>query len=389
MRGYALPSRVVAAALILRRIRPAVGLLALILLAGLASGVLSRTAAAQVAAPLLTASDARCWRSILLADDTLCVLQYELPQQTTIAPTPVSGTPEAWCAWLLDRDGCETNPVAPSAPTSLLTGVAYVSLCDLAGGATDCLNGGGGDIIFQDRVPRIWHGLAGVYLNPGAGIWGDADIAMCVESGGTAGGAFSPPQSSCTTVVFNSAANTQSAQRDQFGQDVRAMLLNVQNARNLPLNSYVANNLISAAGRILAVEAFLYAPNIAPDYFQAASALAVTTPFSGNLTPSALQLRLDATATATAWGNFDGLGSEILGISGGFMATLVFLGLGFVVGGVMFAFTQQIPLALAGITSMSLVGMFVGGPTFSAIAVTTMCFAFLAFWFILRRVPTG
>jgi len=270
-----------------------------------------------------------------------------------------------------------------------LTGTAYVTLCDLSSAATNCLNGGGGITLYQDRVPRIWHGLAGVYLNPGSGVWGDADINMCVESGGTAGGAFSPPQSSCTPVNFNGEANTQTAQRDQFGDDIRAMLINVQAARNLPLNAYVANNLIGAAGLVLAVEAFLYAPNIAPAYFQAASALAVTTPFSGNLTPSALQLRPDATATATAWGDFDGLGSEILGVSGGFMATLMFLGLGFIVGGFAFAFTQQIPLALAGITSMSLVGMFVGGPTFSAIAVTTICFSFLAFWFILRRVPTG
>ncbi|MCR4339319.1 MAG: hypothetical protein NUW01_05465, partial [Gemmatimonadaceae bacterium] len=66
-----------------------------------------------------------------------------------------------------------------------------------------------------------------------------------------------------------------------------------------------------------------------------------------------------------------------------------FLGLGFIVGGVMFALTQQIPLALAGVTSMSMMGLFVGGPTFSAVAVTIMCFAFLAFWFILRRIPTG
>jgi hypothetical protein len=369
----------------LRFLRPGAIRLSLLLVALGALTAAARLDVQAQSAPTLYALEARAWRSLLYTDDVLVVVEFNLPQQTTVAPTPVSGTPEAWCAWLGDQTGCGTNPVQPDFPTSLLASAAFVTLCDLTGTSTNCLNAGGGLLLSQTRIPRIYYGLAGVYLGPGSGAWGDTSLHMCVESGTL----FVTGQSNCTTISWNSEANTQAAQRDEFGQDMRAMLLNIQDLRNLPRNSLVAGNLITSAGRVLATEAFTYAPNIAPTYFQAAAELVVQTPYAVNLTPRALVKALQATATASAWGSFDGAASELFGssVSGGTLSAILFLAAGFIVALFTFPFFRDIAIALVIIASIGSLNIFVDPLAWEAWVLAVSLWGIFTAWLVVRRAP--
>lgn len=349
--------------------------------------------AGAATAPSVDAVDARCWRSLVQTGDALCILRYELPQQTTAYPTPVSGTPEGWCFWLTNQVGCGSNPVNPTAPASLQygTNAAWITVCKLSAGQTGCTGTGTntGTLYAQAKPPRIWHGLAGAYFSTtgGGGItWADSTVQMCVESTSD----FAPTSQDCSPVSWNGEANTQAAQRSKFASDLKAMLQDLEVKRLVPTNSYVQNNLITAAGRVLSLEAYAYADRIAASAFQAAAAQAVQTPYSG--TPAGalvLATQIAQTQTAANFLNTSAAGAE-WGVSGGFYSTILWIFMGFVAAAAMFKFSGgNVPLTVITLTSVSAIGVFTGGPTLSVIGVVIVIFALLAGWFILTRVPTN
>lgn len=334
-------------------------------------------------APASTAQEANCYRSIQLTGDLVCLMRYLMPQQTGTT-TPVA--PEEWCAQLVDTTGCTSSPVAPDEPTSLAAGVAWITLCRQSGTSTGCFSSSTGTLLQQTAAPRIWYSLGGIYLNPGHSVtWGSTTTQMCIESGTS----FATTTQACIAVSFNSAANTQAGQRAQMASDILGMMTTIEADRSLPKNSYVTNFKLTTAARTLALEAYVNMDQVIPQAFQAAAAVSVLTPFSLTATVSPLQKRVNLTATAANWGNFNAAGAEIGGISGGFFSTLMFLLGGLIVGGIAFKVTNEFSLALAALGTTTLLGVFVGGPSVSMIAVTIVCFSFLAGWFILRRIPTG
>ena len=347
-----------------------------------------------VASPPLSLTDARCVRSIVQTDDALCIARYNLPQQTTIIPTPVSGTPEAWCLYLQINTGCSTDPVSPTDPASLQYGVlsAWVTVCSLGVGDVGCIPDPAdptGVIYAQVRPPRIHYGLAGVYFqNTGAGgfTWGDSSVNMCVESSDD----FAPMAHACAPVSFNGAANTQIAQRNQLSADLIAMLIAIGQSRNLPDNAYVSNNKILSGAAVLALEAYPYMDRIIPDAFQAASAAALQTPYTG--IPAGvvvLQTRLAATAAAADFLHPDTAGVQLLGISGTFYSTLLWMGGGLIIGYIAFRITASIPITIISFGAIAFLGVFTGGPTTSVIGVVIIILGMIGGWFALSKAPSG
>src|SRR5574342_57757 len=78
------------------------------LVIALTAAAIAALAAYAAASPPVQLADARCYRSIQQTDDLLCIGEYQLPQQTTAAPTPVAAA-EAWCLYLQNPVGCDTN----------------------------------------------------------------------------------------------------------------------------------------------------------------------------------------------------------------------------------------------------------------------------------------
>jgi len=330
-------------------------------------------ASAQTAAPPLSANFASCYREIITTGDLLCVIRYELPTYETVNPP---ATPEAWCALLVDKDGCIDDPVSPTAPTTLEPDSAYVVLRQ------------GSTFLSQSRVPRIDHGLAGVYISPGHGLtWGDATIQFCAESNPTT---FSPTSQDCYLVWWNTAIATQAAQRAQLGSDLVLMVLDLQTVRGLPVKSYVVNSKLTTAGQQFATEIFPGLENIIPEVYQAA---AVNTNPSAFATagPSNLQNDLDTTSAGTGISAaFTGLGS-VFGLSGGAIATLIFLVVGVIVFVVIRKNTEgpgSIVLAVVGLMTVAMIGVFVRAPSVSVIAVMGVLFAVVGGIYIMRRLPS-
>lgn len=335
-------------------------------------------------APALNTYDARCYRSISQSDDLLCLLAYQAPQQTSTIGTNVT-TPEAWCAWLTNQTGCTGTNVSPSAPESLQPGLAVATLCQLTT-QVGCLVDTG-TLIDQTRLPRIWHGLAGMYFSALPGIaWGDASLNFCVESAT----GFSPTSSACVPADWTSAANTQAAQRTQMAADLKILLADIAERRGAGTNAYVASDRITSAGRTLALEAYAYMDRVIPSAFQAAAISAEVTPYSG--TPAgavALATQIAATQTARNFLNSQPGPDSVIGVTGGFRNTLLFMGFGILAAIAVLKFTQNIPLTVIAFGAVAMTGIFVGGPTISAVAVAVVLLALMAGWFILGRSPAG
>lgn len=351
----------------------AAGLALLLFVLGIA------TAKSQaVPAPSVTLHDTLCYRSILEADDLFCVGRFELPQQSTTTPT----TAEAWCAYLIDNTGCTGENVAPDDPTSLEPDLVFLRLYTDRGGASETIEA-------EAPIPRIWHGLAGIYLGAGYSFsWGASTVSMCVETDNAS--EFSTQSEDCLTPFWTGVANVQATQRIQLGEDMLAFMRKLEIARSVAANSYVLKRRITTAGAVFAREVYSFMGTIIPDYFQAASVQTVTTPFVPNTTPHALQTRLDATATAVQWSNrLANAGAGIFGLSGGAFATYLFMGaVGIGLTVILFPVVGNFPVALTlGMGGGVFTGVFVRGPTIDVIAVSLVMLAIPAGWFWLRRAP--
>lgn len=320
------------------------------------------------AAPALTQTTVSCYRSVVQTDDLFCVNSYELPISDTVSP----GSPEAWCDELVDQTGCTGNPADPATPTSLVPGSAFVAMYE----STTLIN--------QLQVPRIGRSLGGLYYGAGHGIaWADSTITGCVESSTTL---FTSSTSSCLPVSWNNAANTETAQRLQLGSDLRALFVNLEVSDPLvPIGGYVVNNLITAAGRTIALETLNVLDRILPGVFQTESLPGVTEDF---VPGSGLQLQTDLDATAVAFTtNLNNAGTE-LGIPGDALGLLMFTGLGLVgfVAARRFGGNGSNPLAVVAFLTIMLTGTLVGAVQVSVVAVTALLIVTIAAMYILRKM---
>jgi len=355
-----------------------IGLITVITAIGMSPTPVSATAHP---APDVFTNSANCFRNIIQTGDLYCLVRYELPTYTTATPPPAA--PEAWCAELVNTDGCITDPVEPTFETSLITNAAFITLytdCDIA--PAYCSSG---VIQAQVRMPRINHSIGGVYISDASTItWGDTTVNACIESSDLL---FSVQSSDCLPVAWNTAEANQTDQRNQLGRTLLDELRAVETSRHLPLNSYVANSFLSTGARVLALEALSVMDQIIPAYFQAASQTALITPYATPEGSLALQVSIDATAAATDIpAAFVDLGDTVAGISGGAMATIFFGILAVLFFFWVYKKTGEYVLPTAGFITVGMIGIWVRGPTVSVIAVAAVVMSMIAAMFILRKI---
>lgn len=331
-------------------------------------------------APTLSTNQANCYRNMIDDGDIYCLIRYELP--TFVTATPPPGSAEAWCAELVDQAGCTADPVEPTNETSQITDSAFVTLYQNCG--VDCSTG---TLESQVRTPRINHALGGAYLAPGHAVtWGDPTVNGCVQSSTTL---FTVPSISCVPVTWNAAATDQTSQRTQLGSDLVGNLVSIESNRNRALYSYVQNNLITSAGRILSVEALSVMDQIIPERFQAASFSSQDEDWATPTGSLALQDSLDATAAGTDLPTaFANLGSILFGISGGAMATLFFLMLGIIAFFRISGMTGDMVMGAQGLVAVGMVGIYVRGPTISVVAVAAVGFSLVGAMFFVGKIRT-
>lgn len=345
-----------------------------VLLAALAATIASvftpgSTASAQTdPAPELFNSFVGCYRSLIQTDDLFCITRYQLPTNDTAEPVAA----EAWCQYLLDQDGCIGNPVQPTAPWSLMAGAAFIALYD------------GGVLLGQTQVPRIGYSMGGVYFPAGHGIvWEDPAIEGCVESSATI---FTTFEQVCLPVFWNTADNTQEAQRDILGRDLISQFFDLEVQDPLiPPNGYVNNTLISNEGRDIALEMLNVIDRILPDTFRSQSLPAITEGFA---TPTGdLQLQQDIDATATAFvGALQGTGTSF-GLSGDAVGIGLFTIMGLVAFTATYRFTSNnFPMAVVAFLTTMLTGVPIGAVPVTVAAVAGVLIFFVGGFFILKKL---
>lgn len=344
-------------------------LAAAFLLLGLIAILRPLPAAAQTdPAPDINQSFSGCYRSLVQADDLFCLTRYELPTKVTAAPV----SPEAWCAVLVDTEGCIDNPVDPVTPTSLLSGAAFITLYKDA------------TLLGQGQAQRIGHTIGGLYFPAGHGVtWGDPTVQGCVESSVSL---FTTTSSDCSLVVWNTADNTATAQRAKLGVDLVAQMLALETVDPLiPNGGYVVNNRINDAGRDLALEALNVIDSLLRDTFRSGSFPAITDPFATPSSQLELQNSINATATAMV-GSYDDTGA-IIGVPGAALGMI--LATIFGVGAFVFTWRkteQNAALATVAFLTFVLAGVLISAVPVAVMAVTAVLIFAAGGVFFLRKL---
>lgn len=309
-----------------------------------------------------------CYRSLIETDDLFCLTRYELPTSLTDNPS----SPEAWCAVLVDPDGCTGQPVNPTDPTSLTSRSALLTLYS------------GPTLVAQVLAPRVGHSVAGHYLAAGHGVtWGDASVQVCVESSPAL---FSTTTSDCRVVFWNSADNTQEAQRAAFESQVLSTFQVLEGIDELiPPSGYVLSGQLTGAAAVLALEAFGVIQDVIPDIFLNASRSLVDTPFATPV-PGSNQIQTDINATATAViGQLNGLSAD-LGAPPEWIGIGIFTAFGLVVFGAVMRVTQgNQPFAVVAFLTTVLTGTLVGFVPVMVMAIAALLIGAVGVLYVLRK----
>lgn len=323
------------------------------------------------------------YQNVVESGDLYFLIRYQLPVQTVPFGTPVT-TPEAWCAELLNQDGCSGTTSQPTDATSLRDGAVNATLYSDAALTI---------VEAQSSVVRIGHSLAGIYVSPGHGLtFGDANYRICIDPSTNL---YSPVTSECTSISWNGAASTQAAQRTQLGTDLIVQLQALELLRGIGTNQYVINNKITTGGKILAIEALSIMDRIIPEFFQVAAISAIGTVYPTTV-PGSLPAQQTVTANAVLTGldvSFQNAGQTLLG-NGTVWTALVSLGLSGGLAWVVLKITQnsgQTSVVLAVLTFLTgqLMMIWILWPTISVLMVTIFLLSIPGSWWALRRSPAG
>lgn len=315
---------------------------------------LSSPAAAQTA-PSSETNHAACYRSILEADDLYCLTRFELPDSIS------DGVSDAWCAELVNQDGCDGTPADPVEPTSLPQNTVFITLYDNCA-ADDC---SAGNLLNVSRVPRIGFGVGGSYMVPGHGVtWADGDVALCLESSDDPA-VFGTSSIDCLPVFWNSGENTVSVQRALLGADMVDQVRAVGIEQAKPTSEYVQNNLINSNGKVFALEALSNADRILDVFSSGAAAVVIpgNTPAAGSTVQA--QINSSTSAVQTAKTNF----GASLGISGDATGVIVSMILVFLMFLFAYGFSRNLMISLVISVSFSSVFVIFGFLPFQVLAV--------------------
>lgn len=333
---------------------------------------LPETASAQTA-PSTQMDHAACYRSIIDGNDLFCLARYELPDSIS------DGVSDAWCAELVNQDGCDGTPADPTEPTSIPNNTVFLTLYDgcVLG---DCASG---TILNISRIPRINYGLAGSYLVAGHSVtWGDSDIHLCVESSDDPL-VFGTPSIDCIPVVWNTNANDTAVQRDNLGADMVDQVRAVGILEAQPTIAYVANNRINSDGKVFAIEALSNADRILGSYFTEGTSF-VTIPGTTPVAGSTVQANINSSTSAvqTAKNNF----GASLGISGDGVGVLISIIIIFSLFIILLRFGVNLVFALIGSVSAAPVLVVYGILPFQIAAVLIVVLALPAAVKLVRTV---
>ena len=351
---------------------------------------MSSKSAFAVTAPSITIQEPTCYRNLIYTGDMFCIARYNLPTFTTTSPPPTN--PEAWSEYLADKTNTSTSTglsagarVDPYEATSLLPNHAFIQIYRNYSPGVGTLPSATSILEQEVRVFRIDHALAGLYSTSGHSMtWGASDIYMCVVSSADPT-IFTTQTGDCKGVTWNSSSSDETSQRLQLGNDILDLLLELENARSVSNNSYVIGEKIGSAGRIFVLEAFSVADDIIPSFFQASGGLSIDSPYA-TPTGNALQDKLDIEASTTSIpGALDTLGSNFFGISGGALGTIIFVGFGIGVFILVYGYTREPVLPIAGFMVTLLAGSFVRSPTISVLGVLIVILSLLGAMFIFRK----
>tara|TARA_Y100000310_G_scaffold34971_1_gene33106 strand:- start:2724 stop:3803 length:1080 start_codon:yes stop_codon:yes gene_type:complete len=236
-----------------RIIRPALALIAAMILVEMAAGIVWAQSGEE--APPVSVNEAHAWRNVVdttTGGDLLIIIRFELPLE-------VSGSSTLeWCSRLANTEGCSESPPDPEEPATLPLGEANAAFY------TDS----GLTLKAQNRIPRVGHGLAGVYFAPGHGItWQDVDALACVESSA----AFATTTQSCAGLTWENSSTTAQAIENLTGPTTGLipLMLNLQDARLEALGTFVSSNKITPAGQVFTREAIDGLARVVPGAFAA------------------------------------------------------------------------------------------------------------------------
>ncbi len=337
------------------------------------------------AAPVVILNEIQGYENVVTTGDILFLVRYELPLET-------SDGSDAWCAELTNTAGCADTPPAPTAPTSLSTGLAEIRFY------TDAALT---DLRLQKDVPRIDHALGGLYAGTGHGLTFDSATArVCIESSATL---FTIQSTACSPVLWRGAADL-AATEALLGPDLVQMMLNLQDARELPSGDLVsgtgvittANARVSGVdienttGQLFALEAFAIADRIVPDVFQTSGA-AVLPRHTVATGQTALQTSLDAQASGgTIEVALAAVGQEFFGMNGPELAILLVLGAVLFMGGITaFATRGDAVWTIIAAWVPIVLGSWFRGPTIAVIFTALSVMALLTVLWFARRVPSS
>ena len=353
-----------------------VGIVVLMMLFGVVSAEASHGGST---APSVSVKETKCFRSINQDDDMYCLMRYELPVKVTVDPTPIT-TPEAWCLELHNLAGCTDNPVNPTFPTSLEEAHVFINYYKNCTGLGDCSLG---DILGSVSVPRVGNSLGGVYLGTGHGVThGDASVFGCVEPSVLV---FTTVVEDCQQVVWSFGANDMDIQRNEMGNYFIEQFLALQIASNTGLNVFVQNNLITDAGKTLALEALNIVDRLIGDFFRAAATESEAIAFATATAQTDLQVEISLTATQQAgiWATIGGHVGGDAKTTGGWIVIMTFGMLGF--WGT-WTITREFLFPLLVFSSIFWFGVTQDAVPFSVVAVYLLVMASLGIIFGIRKL---
>ena len=353
--------------------------------------IVSSTSVFAVTAPNISVTAPICYRNLIYDGDIYCQSIYQLPTFTTSSPPPAN--PEAWSQYLADQTGTSLATglttgarVDPVEATSLLTDHAFVQVYRNYSAGVGTLPAASSILENTRRIARVDYALTGLYMSTGNALtWGDTSTALCVISSDDPA-IFTVQSGDCELVQWNSASSDQESQRAQLGLDTLNNLLTLESLRSVSNNSYVVGEKISSSGRIFVLEALAVMDEVIPGYFQASGGQSITTPYETPTGSNALQTNLDTDAATTGLPlAFTNMGNNVFGISGGAMATIIFVFFGLLIFIILFSFTKEPIIPTTGLLTMLMIGAFVRGPTVSVLGVLIVVLSLIAAMFIMRK----
>ncbi len=225
--------------------------------------------------PVMELEEGHGFQHVIAEGDLLILIRYELPKSAWRIDTAdvAAHTSSAPFIAYMEEGKCHDDDEANLIDfcyTSLFSGVALHSFYD---GPQDTAT-----LQRSRTVPRVSHGISGVYLGTGHGLtFGDATYRTCLEGSATL---FSPRTVECEPLIWHDIATSTAhatlleAGRATNGDAFVSIAENLQTAAAGLREQIVVNQLITPTGAIYFKEAYTNIARAAPGAFAVSQPIA-------------------------------------------------------------------------------------------------------------------